>query len=263
MKSKLVMFGVAIGVSIWWVSIKTGLASTRNTVTKELRQTYPLTDHGHLRVDNINGKIRIIAWDRPEIEMVAVKRADTEADLDDLEIEIHSTAEQFQIHTKNPRRKWSFRSNHSASVDYELKVPVQAGLDNVQNVNGSIEISGVQGKVHASTVNGRLAADGLSADAELGSVNGGVQAAFDHLEDVRNASIKTVNGRVRLTLPEEGNAEVSAHTLNGSIHSGPDLPVKKKSPVGTDLHGTMGKGGAQIKAETVNGAIQIVRAESK
>src|SRR5207247_3322082 len=119
-------------------------------------------------------------------------------------------------------------------VEYEIKVPRRAVLDEINNVNGRVEIQGVHGRVHASTVNGKLMAEGLTADADLGSVNGSVLAAFDNLDAVQRASLKTVNGRVSVTLPPDANADVSAHTLNGGIHSSPDLPAKKHRPVGHD-----------------------------
>lgn len=261
MKTKLVAFGLATALTLFWAGTKTGFASTHGHVRKEIHQTYPMAENGRLEVDNVNGKIEVKAWERNEIEVLAVKKADTEADLDRVEVEFVSAPDRLQIHTRYPRKNWSLRKHdNSVTVDYEIKVPARLALQKVQNVNGSVEIVGVHGKLIASTVNGRLVAEGLSSDSELGSVNGSVQANFEDLTGVKNISAKTVNGRVAISLPSASDADVSAHTLNGSIRAGAELPVKKNGRVGRDLHGTLGKGGAQVKAETVNGSIEIVQA---
>jgi len=177
MKTKLVAFGLAIGICLWWLG--TGLRSIRNAAHKETHQTYPLDTNGRVRLDNVNGKVRITAWDRAEIEVDAIIRAHRQADLDQVKIEIDSKPDQIQIHTQYPRRKWSlWRSGRSAIVNYDIKVPAQVRLEDVQNVNGNIEIEGVRGKVHASTVNGKLVVKGLFADSDLGSINGTVEGSL-------------------------------------------------------------------------------------
>ena len=142
-------------------------------------------------------------------------------------------------------------------MDYDLKVPVQARLKGIENVNGSVEIEAVRGEVHAETVNGHLAAKGLAADARLETVNGAIEAAFDSLAGVKSVSLQTVNGAVQLHLPANANAEVSASTVNGSIKADSPLAAKKNWPVGSELRGQLGQGGAHIKLETVNGSIRV------
>jgi len=264
MNAKLIIFGAAIVISLLWLSVQTGAAFSKARLQKEFHQTYALAATGQVRLDNLNGKVHIAAWDRAEVKVDAIKLAETEAELEDVKIEIDSNSDQIRIHTKYPGMKWSlWKRTNSAIVEYDIKVPSHAALEEIKNVNGRIEIEGVHGHVHAATVNGSLVAEGLVADADLGSVNGAVLSAFDNLDAVKRASLKTVNGRVSVTLPPDANAEISAHTLNGSISSGLDLPAKKHWPVGTDLQGTLGKGGAQIHAETVNGSIQMRLAEAK
>src|SRR5882672_4659562 len=263
MNAKLIIFGLAVVVCLLWLSVQTGAAFSKARVQKEFHQTYALAATGQVRLDNLNGKVRITAWDRPEVKVDAIKLAETEAGLEDVKIEIDSNPDQIRIHTKYPSLKWSlWKRNNSAIVDYDIKVPSHAGLEEIKNVNGRIEIEGVHGRVHAATVNGSLVAEGLVADADLGSVNGAVLSAFDNLDEVKHASLKTVNGRVSVTLPTDANAEISAHTLNGRISSGLDLTAKKRWPIGTDLQGRLGKGGAQIHAETVNGSIQMRQTEA-
>jgi len=260
MKATLATWGRSIAIGLVSAGLQTGVVAAKDRLQEEFHQTYPLTADGELRLDNVNGKVQITAWDRAEIKVDAIKRAETQENLDAVKIEIDSKSDRIRIHTKYPDAKsgWRGKSN-SASVDYEIKVPAQARMEDVQCVNGSLEIEGVHGAVHASTVNGRLGVKGLAADADLASVNGTVEAAFDQLEGVKSVALKTVNGKVELTLPANADADVSAHTVNGGIHTDHDLTVKKNWPLGSELRGKLGKGGTRVKAETVNGTIQIRR----
>src|SRR6266699_1760572 len=221
MNATLIIYAPAIIIALLWRSAQTGAAFSKATLQKEFNQTYALAATGHVRLDNVNGKVRITAWDRAEVKVEAVKLADSEEELEAVKIVIDSKPDQIRIHTKCPSTKWSlWKRNNSTTVEYDIKVPSHAVLEEINNVNGRVEIQGVHGRVHASTVNGKLTVEGLTADADLGSVNGSVLAAFDNLDSVKRASLKTVNGRVSVTLPPDAYAEVSAHTLNGGIHCG-------------------------------------------
>jgi hypothetical protein len=258
MKTTMAIWGRLAIAGLLCAGLQTGVTRAKDQVQEEFHQTYPLNAEGQLQLDNVNGKVRITTWDRAEVKVDAVKRADTQEYLDELKIEIEAQPDRVRIHTKQPDSKQGGRGiGHSGSVDYEITVPTQARLKDVQTVNGTLEAEGVRGAVHASTVNGRLTVKGLAADTELESVNGAVEASFDQLTGVKVVSTKTVNGKVDLTLPANADADVSAKTVNGSIHAGRGLTVKRNWPIGSELHGTLGKGGTRVKAEAVNGSIRI------
>ena len=246
-----------------WVALVGGLvlglqhggALAKDQLREELHRTYPLAAAGRVELANVNGKIVIATWDRDEVKVDAVKQAKNQADLESVTIEIEAKPEAIRIKSKYPDSK---RSN-SSSVDYTVTVPRAAQLDKISNVNGAVEIDGVRGAVHASTVNGVLKATGLTQNAELSSVNGAVQASFDRVDAVKTISLKTVNGKTTLALPEGADADVTAHTVNGRISTEQPLTVKKRWPLGSDLSGTLGKGGTHIELSTVNGAIAIER----
>ncbi len=250
------MWAGTVVVGLIWVGVQTGAAAVR----EEFDQTYPLAVNGQVRLDNVNGRVHVTAWDRADIQVHALKRADSQQDLQAIKIEIDSKPDSIRIHTKFPDRKGIWRKGTSGSVDYELKVPVQATLADVKTVNGSMEVEGVRGPVRASTVNGRVAVKGLAADSRLETVNGAVDADFESLEGVKSVSVKTVNGGVDLLLPVNAHADVSAKTVNGGLHSMAGLTVKKHWPIGSSLSGKLGNGGARVSAETVNGGIRFHQA---
>jgi hypothetical protein len=123
------------------------------------------------------------------------------------------------------------------------------------------------------TVNGGVTAEGLSADAEVYSVNGGVTVSSSGLARAQtvNGSITatmgradwtgsldltTVNGSITVELPASTSARVEAKTVNGGIDS--DFPLTVTGRFGPRrVSGTIGGGGRDLRLETVNGGIHI------
>jgi len=231
-----------------------------NEVREELRQTYPLDKQGKVRLDNVNGDVRIVTWDREEIKVDAIKRAKKQEHLDEVKIEVDAKADRIRIKTKYPDSKSRRNKDNSVSVEYLLTVPKSSRLDGINTVNGGVEIEKVGGDVKASSVNGAVKADGLSGEVELSTVNGSLKANFAQLK--KSVSLKSVNGSVTVALPPETNARVSANTVSGGISSDFALQVKKHFPIGRNLDEKIGEGGPAIELSTVNGGIRIDRSKA-
>ena len=232
-------------------------------VTEELHKTYALTSDGRIELDNINGAVHISSWDRNEVKVDAVKYADSKERLDEARIEIDSSKSSISIRTKYPNhdQTWNWGShNNPAGVEYTLTVPRTARLDEIKLINGSLDVTGVTGEVHASCINGRLEAHNLAGRAELSTINGRLDARFDQLAGSR-VELNSVNGSVELTIPSDSKAEVEASTVSGSIDNDFGLHVNKHQYVGRDLRGQIGSGGTHIKLENVNGRIAIHHAQ--
>ncbi|MGA7927702.1 MAG: DUF4097 family beta strand repeat-containing protein [Candidatus Sulfotelmatobacter sp.] len=228
----------------------------RGAFTEEFHQTYALNPDGRVELDNINGAVHISAWDRNEVKVDAVKYADSKDRLDDARIEVDSTQEHLSIRTKyRDHDHWGSNVN-PASVEYTLSVPRSVRLDEIKLINGSLDVTGVTGEVHASCINGRLEAHNLSGRTELSTINGHLDARFDQLPG-SSVELKSVNGSVALTIPSDSNAEIEASTVSGGIENDLGLEVNHHRFVGHDLRGQLGNGGPHVKLENVNGRIDI------
>lgn len=227
-------------------------------VTEEFHQTYALSSGGSVELHNVNGDVRITAWDRNEVKVDAVKSARTKERLEQAQIIVEASANRVSIKTQYPDHDLTFSDdnvNNPAAVEYTIMVPRSARMDRIELVNGSLEISGVAGEVRASCVNGRIIAKDLAGDSNLSSVNSGVEANFTRMPS--RLVLKSVNGTVELTVPSDVNAEVTAKTVNGSIDNDFGLRVHHGRYIGHDLRGQIGSGGARIDLENVNGTIDL------
>ena len=125
-------------------------------------------------------------------------------------------------------------------------MPRSARLDEIKLINGSLDVTGVAGEVHASCINGRLEAHNLSGHTELSTINGHLDAKFDQLPG-SSIELKSVNGSVALTIPSDSKAEIEASTVSGGIENDFGLHVNRHSFVGHDLRGELGSGGVHLK----------------
>ena len=231
----------------------------RGAYTEDFHQTYALTPDGRVELDNVNGDVHISTWDRNEVKVDAVKYADSKDRLDDARIEIDAEKDEISIRTKYRDHDLTFNwgSHHNPpSVEYTVTVPRGVHLDEIKLINGSLELNGASGEVHASCINGRLQARNLAGRAELSTVNGRLEAKFDQLPN-SSVELKSVNGSVALTIPSDSKAEIEASTVSGGIDNDFGMHVNNHRFVGHDLRGQLGSGGPHIELQNVNGRIEI------
>src|SRR3989442_10902827 len=124
------------------VSLATALDSLTVLAAKEVReefhQTYPFDKQGKVHLENVNGNVRIVTWDREEIKVDAIKHAKKQEHLDEVKIDIDAKSDRIRVKTNYPDSKTRRSKNNSTSVDYTLTVPRQSRLDGVSTVNGGI-----------------------------------------------------------------------------------------------------------------------------
>ncbi len=236
------------------------LRSVKLDEIERFEQTYPLSSNGKIRVSNINGSIKIEAWDRSEVKLEAVKIADSRERLSEFSVKINSQPDYLEIQTEYERQNnRQYGKNQKTEVQYRLTVPQNAVLDEIETVNGEISISNMINTTKASAVNGKVIGLNLQGTAKLSTVNGTVEADFDRLQTSGRISLDTVNGTVNLSIPSDANATIKADTVNGTINNEFGLPVRKGKYVGSDLYGRIGSGDVQIKLSSVNGGLSVKR----
>jgi len=227
-------------------------------VTEEETFSFPLNDGGRLSVSNVNGSVTVTGGSGDTVEILAIKKADSQKTLDKIEIEITHTADAIVIETDLPGSDhWYNFSGDGGQVTYEISVPAGTNLDSVETVNGDVEISGVSGDVEAESVNGDLDISDLASDASFSTVNGSIEASFSRLEGQQKVKAETVNGRITFRIPKNADVEISADTLNGGIDARDFGLETDKGFVGSDLNGSVGSGSARMNVDTVNGSIKV------
>jgi len=253
--------------------------------------TFPPPRGGLLRVQNANGKTRVVGEERKDVEVIACKRARAESSeaaarlLEEIQVSETQTNGALELEVQIPK-KWNRHgaANLEIHVPRELRVEVSAsngkvsleglrggakarssnGAVTVTDVVGDIDIFTSNAKVECSTTRGRLVARSSNGKIELEDHRGSVDASTSN--GLISASIAEVgrdgvllatsNGRIALELPEKVDAELDVHVDNGVIRTHRDLGGASPQPTGR-LRVTLGAGGPPVKLRTSNGSISL------
>jgi len=226
-----------------------------------------LPTSGTLEIRGINGLIRATRASGTEAVVNATKHAHR-GDPDAVEIRVVEETGHVTICAVYPSRR-SSRPNECRSGGGNNDV-----RDNDTEVNFEVQLpAGV--RLVAATVNGDVSGRDLASDAEISTVNGDVDVSTSGLARANtvNGSISarvgrgdwtgdlkfsTVNGGIRVALPDGVGCDVDASTVNGSIES--DFPITVQGRMRRQsLRGTIGSGGRRMELETVNGSIELRR----
>lgn len=222
---------------------------------KEPIQTFPLKAGDYLSLENLNGDVTIEGWKKNEVSIRAVKKG-TSKDLDRIKIvvDVDKYEGRDWIHIDTNYDEFSIGSGR---VDYTIKAPSGAILEDIELVNGNLKVTGITGYLSLGTVNGSITATGMAGNASIETVNGNLDLSFDKMSGGQSADLESVNGAILLRIPTKADAHLHAETLNGEISSEFGFTVEKGQWIGRSMEGRLGSGGAHITLETVNGNIEI------
>jgi hypothetical protein len=238
---------------------------------------------GTLLVDNVFGSISVEAADRQDIELAAVRtiRAKTKDKLDrakaEVKLDLKGVGTDIDVYVDGPFRcqvdgckglRWR-DWGYEVRYDFVLKVPRRTSVV-LKTVNdGDIIVRGVEGDFDVSNVNGRVTLEAVAGAGEAHTVNGKVRAAFRR-NPAEACSFETVNGDVELVFASGLAADIRLKSMNGEAFSDftvtplPAEAVKREVEDGRTVFKRggytgvrAGKGGPEIRCETLNGDIFI------
>src|SRR5271157_4928337 len=89
---------------IWVLSLGALMAfalsvSATAQITQEFHRTVPLSANGRVSLDNVNGNVTITGWERNEVQIDAVKKADNQQKLSEARIEVDAGGDYVRIKT--------------------------------------------------------------------------------------------------------------------------------------------------------------------
>jgi DUF4097 and DUF4098 domain-containing protein YvlB len=91
-----------------------------------------------------------------------------------------------------------------------------------------------------------------------GTTNGGLVVELDGPQwDGETLDVKTTNGGIVMSLPENYSAHLETGTVNG--HLSVDFPVTVQGRITRELAVNLGSGGPTVRAMTTNGGVKIRR----
>lgn len=236
----------------------------------------PLAPGMDFKTRTHNGSIRVMGMPVTDCSVTATitARASTMEKAEDIAERTELSFEPTPMGLKFKIDRPDNMINCSVGVSLEITLPDKMNLD-LESYNGQIKIENIYGKTNATThngqvtvnnisggttlktYNGRIETKEISGDIDFISHNGSINADFSQaaVPDC-NINIKTYNGGINLTAPQNYSATVDVSTYNGQIDT--DLPITITGKFSQkSLKGTIGDGQGLMKLETHNGSIKI------
>jgi hypothetical protein len=234
-------------------------ADLRHTETAEWRKTFELQPGGRVEVANVNGRIDVEPSSSNVVEVVAhkmAKGATPEAAreaLNRIEIREDASPSSIRIETRH-QRGGGFFNRGGGEVNYTLRVPATAAV-RFATVNGRVQLTGLKGPIEAETTNGGIVGRDIAGEIRASSTNGGVDIELQLVPE-GGAKLDTVNGGIKLRLPEDAKTTISAEVTNGGISTS-GLPLVTTESSRRRVEGQLNGGGPRIRVTGVNGGIRI------
>ena len=132
---------VAITMTILVGSLR---SKAQTQLTQDFQQTYPFSANGRISLENINGDVRVAAWDRNEVMVHAVKRAYRQERLDEVTIDIDATADSLRIKSEYPHRNQNIYNKGERKFENPAEV-VRPGDERTQFPRGRPQRSAANG----------------------------------------------------------------------------------------------------------------------
>jgi DUF4097 and DUF4098 domain-containing protein YvlB len=194
---------------------------------------------GLVEIDNSAGSIRVVGWDKNEVEVVGTLGEQA----DGLDISGGSHRVSISVETHG--------TPHGVNSDLEIKVPKRSRLL-IDSFAASIAVEGVDGLIEAETVNSGITIAAGSKEVRAESVNGGVEVACP----CRRVEASAVNGPVTI---RGASGVVEASTVNGRllVEGGRFERAQLESVSGgVEFTGDL-DAGATLDVETVSGHVEL------
>jgi DUF4097 and DUF4098 domain-containing protein YvlB len=226
-----------------------GASRTDASVTKsDFEWKGELASGGRVQVSTVNGDVRVA---RGTGKTIRVRGTKSGKDAGRVTIEVDAKRDSVSIAPKYPKDR-----NTDARVDFVVEVP--AGIEvELNTVNGTLTAKDIDAALALHTVDGNISASACG-DVRGNTVNGHVKVELPE-RGAKRAELEAVNGQLEVRMAGDIGASVKANTVNGAIDS--DFPLSRsKEIVGSHASGKLGDGSAKIELSTVNGAIKIKRA---
>jgi hypothetical protein len=260
--------GYQLALSVCALSIA---AFPQSPPTQEFQQSYLLAASEKVFVRNLHGNVRITAWDRSEVKVDAIKRADTAAHLSSAEVVVERQSEGLCIASKyavaqRPPKEWfgiaadpcrdppKIRAEPGdlATVDYAISVPRNAELT-VLITKGDVDVQGTAGRLFVDIDKGHLTARDVSGDCKLFGSYSGVNVILSTL--AHDARIESAVGPLVIYIAPEVSARIRARSGRGRVNN----DFGWAQPPHQDLQASMGAAKVTLDVTSHDGEIEIRR----
>ena len=216
-------------------------------VRNEINRQYQLTPNTSVELSMIAGPVEIETTSDQSAEIKIINSAETQADLNCLDIPIEQTSKKLVIRDK------SLCNIVRVSQQVMLKLPRNVNVD-LESIAGHVRIGSTEGMVRLTSIAGHVSTGPLQA-AEMTSLASGLSMEINQIGE-RGLRLSSIVGGIDLGLSDNLNAQFEANSIVGNVVS--DIPSIKLATDGrSNFQAQIGSGGPPITISSVRGGIRL------
>lgn len=227
----------------------------RFSATKTVDYSLPIAGVQRLGCSTHNGGITVIGDAaateillHAEITARAGSQADADALLHLLDVRRDVEGGVLTVLGTGPRSDWTTASVFSFTITVPPRTTVA-----LESHNGELRLQGLDADVQVETHNGGIHGDVGGERLTATTHNGEVRLTLRG--QPREANVETHNGEVTIDLPQPADLRIDADTHNGQVHC--DRPLDGASKARNRLAGRLGAGSGALRVSTHNGDIVL------
>lgn len=212
---------------------------------QEITKIAKVAPDATIEVSNVQGSVEVTAWDRNEVELVAV----LESNKDELQFE--ATERHVLIEVDRPRGK--YRHGDAEDAILTVRVPKGARLI-IDTVSADINVNGARGEQQLESVSGDVQTQAFDAPVSLASVSGEVTVTGNGGKAI--VSTENVSGSATVSgIRGSYEGEVVSGEIDATVAAAQQLSVSSVSgdvTIRADLTPT-----ARVEMESVSGVMSL------
>jgi hypothetical protein len=197
-------------------------------VQQDFHYSYAMQPGGHLDIENRNGSVTILGWDRNSIDIAGTKYAPDNSALQEIRIKVDVNGDMASITTESPQGGWG-----NFGANYTIHLPNSTVVSRAKSTNGSVTAEDMSAGGSLVSTNGRISLRRDGGNFNVRTTNGGIDfedcSGLERAETTNggvSGSLKagafearSTNGAIDLTLGKpQPDQELRAITTNGPIH---------------------------------------------
>jgi hypothetical protein len=223
-----------------------------------------------VEISGLYGDIVVVPSMTLELRLHA-RRHGLRDDPGQVEVRVDDRGDRLRICTTRPGRDGAcdpvpgFENvlDRDTDVDLHIELPLGCPLI-VRTTYGDLDLRNITAEVHAFTEQGRCRIE-TCRGGEVATTNGAIELVPARMLPQQDLHVRSVNGRIRLDVPADFDAEVEAHTDNGRVrgdglhaHAG-EGTWAPAGGVPRNGRWVFGDPRGRIRLETENGDIELKR----
>ncbi len=260
-KCLLLVFGLIAGFVVVTSCVVQIVDPTRASAVRmgtDFHEAVPLVSGGTLSLDNIDGDIQIMGWEKEEVEVFAERLMRRSYNRGFRWQPLLSSVPKIDVDTFEDFVKVKTVSSNqeedASIVNYYLNVPQHVALKDIVARKGKISISDLYGEVLIELYEGKVSVENCSGSLNVSLSKGSVKAGLLDLRSEDEIRISTQDGDITVYLEANINAWIEADTPEGQVVS--DFKQLREQP-SRKVSAQLGEDGCTIFLSSMKGDIKI------